>query len=373
MNFMDLSNIFEINDENEPKSSFSFSLSNDKEVNREEVDGTILSSVQLILNKSFSGEKTKIVPYRGRLNFACPYCGDSHADHYKKRGNVYLANYMFKCFNCGKTTGVSKFLKDHSVNLNISEINYIVTNTNNGTVYDKTIDPYFLYDKEGLIKLAIDRRTIEEKFGLVPIDRSKIYVWLAKRLQSEFTKYSWNEKKQQLYIFHMIPETTKVLGYQIRNFISYPKYMTFKLSKMYEQLGYEITDELIEIDKISTSFGILNLELSKPITVFEGPLDSFLFKNAVASCGDKNDFPLETENVRFFYDYDDPGRKCSIQKIQEGKQVFLWKKFLNDSKIPESTKKLDLSDILVYAKRKGIKLPNFNEYFSDSRYDLYWI
>lgn len=373
MSFMGLSNIFEINEENEPDGSFSFSLSNEKEVNRQDIDKTITSSIQHILNKSFAGEKTRIAPYRGRLNFACPYCGDSHADHHKKRGNVYLANYMFKCFNCGKTTGVSKFLKDHSVDLKMSEITYIITNTNNGTVYDKTIDPYFLYDKEGLVKLAIDRRTIEEKFGLVPIDRSKIYIWLSKRLQSDFTKYSWNEKKQQLYIFHIIPETTKVLGYQIRNFSSYPKYMTFKLSKVYEQLGYETTDELTEIDKISTSFGILNLELSKPITVFEGPLDSFLFKNAVASCGDKNDFPLETENVRFFYDCDDPGRKCSIQKIKEGKKVFLWKKFLQDSKIPESTKKLDLSEILVYAKRKGIKLPNFNEYFSDSHYDLYWI
>ena len=373
MNFMDLSNIFEINDENGPKNSFSFSLNSNEEVSRDDVNSSIATSVQTILNKSFSGEKTRIVSYRGRLNFACPYCGDSHGDHYKKRGNVYLANYMFKCFNCGKTTGVSKFLKDHSIDLKASQTNYIISNTNSGHVYDKTIDPYFLYDKEALILVAIDRKTIEEKFGLVPIDRSKIHVWLSKRLQTEFTKYSWNEKRQQLYIFHMIPETTKVLGYQIRNFITYPKYMTFKLSKIYEQLGYEITDELIEIDKISSSFGILNLELSKPITVFEGPLDSFLFKNSVATCGDKNDFPMDTENVRFFYDYDEAGRKCSIQKMQEGKKVFLWKKFLHDAKIPESTKKLDLSDILVYAKRKGITLPKFNEYFSDSRYDLYWI
>jgi hypothetical protein len=29
--------------------------------------------------------------------------------------------------------------------------------------------------------------------------------------------------------------------------------------------------------------------------------------------------------------------------------------------------------VLVYAKRKGIVLPKFNEYFSNSRYDAYWI
>ena len=118
---------------------------------------------------------------------------------------------------------------------------------------------------------------------------------------------------------------------------------------------------------VSPSFGILELNLSKPITVFEGPLDSFMYRNSSATCGDKNDFPLEAENVRFFYDYDEAGRKSSLKKLEEGKQVFLWKKFLQDANIPESTHKMDLSDVLVYAKRKGIVLPKFNEYFSNSR------
>lgn len=369
---MDLSNIFNIN-ENGSEGSFSFSLSSNSDAKPEDVNISLKDSLQSVLNKRFSGERTKIVPYGGRLNFACPYCGDSHADSYKKRGNIYFANYMFKCFNCGKTSGVTRFFKDHSVELTVSHINYIVTHQTTSTVHENTIDPYFLYDKEKLVEYAIDRKTIEEKFGLVPIDRSKIFVWLRKRWQPEYTKFSWNEKKQQLYIFHIIPETTKVLGFQIRNFVSYPKYMTFKLSKIYELLGYATPQDMTEIDKISTSFGILNLDLSRPITVFEGPLDSFLFKNASATCGDKNHFPLDSANVRYFYDYDDPGRTASLKKLEEGKSVFLWKKFLQDSKIPETNKKMDLSDIIVYSKRKGIILPKFNEYFSDSKYDAYWI
>jgi len=281
---------------------------------------------------------------------------------------------MFKCFNCGKTSGVTRFFRDHAVELSTSHVNYIISNQHNTPHHENAIDPYFLYDRDKLIGYGIERQAIEEKFGLVPIDRSKIFIWLKKRLQPEYTKFSWNEKKQQLYIFHIIPETTKVLGYQIRNFITYPKYMTFKLSKIYEIMGFAIPDDLTEIDKISTSFGILTLDLAKPITVFEGPLDSFLFKNGSATCGDKKDFPLEAENVRYFYDYDDAGRSSSIKKLEEGKKVFLWKKFLQDAKIPENSfKKIDLSDVIVYAKRKGITLPKFNEYFSDLKYDAYWI
>lgn len=372
MSFMDLSNIFNI-DENGSEDSFSFSLSSPTDATPKEVNGSIGESLQRVLDSNFGGEKSKIVQYPGRLNFACPYCGDSHNDTWKKRGNIYLKNYMFKCFNCGKVAGVNRFFKDHSVELSAAHINYIISNQDTFSVNDKAIDPYFLHDKEGLIKIAIDRKTIEEKYGLVLIDKSKIFVWLNKRLQPEFTKFSWSEKKQQLFIFHIIPGTSKVLGFQIRNFVSQPKYMTFKLSKIYEQLGFEVPQDMTEIDKISTSFGILELSLNKPITVFEGPLDSFMYRNSSATCGDKNDFPLEAENVRFFYDYDEAGRKSSLKKMEEGKQVFLWKKFLQDAKIPQSTHKMDLSDVLVYAKRKGIVLPKFNEYFSDSKYDAYWI
>ena len=113
----------------------------------------------------------------------------------------------------------------------------------------------------------------------------------------------------------MVPGTDKALGFQIRNFKSFPKYMTWKLTKIYEDLGIPPTEELIEIDKISTTFGILELDFKQPITVFEGPLDSFLFKNAVATCSSKLDFPLEMGNLRYMYDYDIAGRDAAMQKL----------------------------------------------------------
>ena len=34
-------------------------------------------------------EKRRYLESRDRLNFACPYCGDSHDNPRKKRGNIY--------------------------------------------------------------------------------------------------------------------------------------------------------------------------------------------------------------------------------------------------------------------------------------------
>ena len=167
------------------------------------------------------------------------------------------------------------------------------------STFSVAIDPTIFLDRENLMKWAVDREEIEEKYKLVALDFSKIYVYLKKRLQPVMTRFSWNEARQQLYIFHLIPDTNKVLGFQIRNFKSQPKYMTFKLSKIYEELKREVVDEVLAIDDISTTFGILEINMSQPITVFEGPLDSFLMRNSVATCSSGIDFPIELGTLRY--------------------------------------------------------------------------
>ena len=117
----------------------------------------------------------------------------------------------------------------------------------------------------------------------------------------------------------------------------------------------------------------MNLDVNRPITVFEGPLDAFLFDNAVAVCSVKNDFPIDIP-VRWFYDCDKSGKEASLNKIKDGIPVFLWKRFLQESNTGINTvKKIDLTDIIVYSIRKKLKLPSFENYFSKSKYDVYWI
>jgi hypothetical protein len=81
----------------------------------------IVSLLDSILREQFTGEKANAKPYLDRINFACPYCGDSHGGTFKKRGNIYWKNLKFHCYNggCPKPhTTVVDFLKDHGKSFN---------------------------------------------------------------------------------------------------------------------------------------------------------------------------------------------------------------------------------------------------------------
>ena len=73
----------------------------------------IKSLIQNILNKEFSNiHKRRIDEYADRLNYSCPYCGDSSKSVHKKRGNLYFNKLFYICFNCDKKTTFDKFAKD---------------------------------------------------------------------------------------------------------------------------------------------------------------------------------------------------------------------------------------------------------------------
>jgi predicted RNA-binding Zn-ribbon protein involved in translation (DUF1610 family) len=360
--------------ENENLLSFSFSLEEKQKATPEQLLSTVRSSLQDILNNRFNDyERRRIDPKINRLNFACPYCGDSHTDAHKKRGNIYTLTYYYKCYNCGKYRNLEQFLKDFDKKLETNELLLAREMNESGRTEQRFIDPMMLHDTAELVKWSVDRSEIEEKFKLVPLDRTKVFVYLKKRLQPDLTRFSWNHDKQQLYIFHLIPNTTRVLGYQIRNFVSTPKYLTFKLSRIYEELGKNVTDEVLALDDISSAFGILEMDLTKPVTVFEGPLDSFLYKNSIATCSSNIDSPIQLSTLRYMYDYDKAGREAALEKLNEGKTVFLWKKLFHDTGIDEPVKKMDLTDLVVLAKRKNIQFPRLSNYFSNDKYDAYWI
>ncbi len=362
--------------ENGGKTSFSFSYEKDRQVDPQKLLGKVRIALQEILNNRHNHyEKRTIVPKSGRWNFACPYCGDSSGDSHKKRGNIYTDKLYFKCYNCGKYADVHNFLKDFKKDiLDTDEMLFVKAAEESTKRESGTVDPSYLFDVEKLKSIAIDRVLIEEKLNLKRIDKSSISTYLSKRLQPRMDLFSWNQEREQLYIFHLIPGTNLVLGFQIRNFKSQPKYMTYRLSRIYEMLGKPITPEVEEVDPMSTTFGILEANLSIPVTVFEGPLDSFLYKNSVATCSTNIDFPVDLSTLRYFYDFDKAGREASIEKLKQGKPVFMWKKFFKEANIDEPTnKKMDLTDLVVLAKRKGISLPRLSNYFSGDKYDAYWL
>ena len=363
---------FKNSQENEASASFSFSYE-EKNVDPEKLLEKLRIYLQDILRNSHSStEKHEVLNKPSRWNFACPYCGDSSTDSRKKRGNVYTDKLYFKCYNCGKYRDLYGFMRDFAKRLETEEMVFIRKTESEGKK-TASFDPFYLFDRALIQQISIERAEIEEKLNLVPAKDSKIRVYLEKRFQPNLEIFSWNQARQQLYIFNCVPGTNKILGFQIRNFKSTPKYLTFHLGRLYDILEREREEGTQDLEEISTMFGVLEADFRKPITVFEGPLDSFLYPNSVATCSSNIDFPIDLSSLRYLYDYDSAGRDAAMQKLKEGKRVFLWKKFFQEAGIHEPKKKMDLTDLVVFSRSNKHKLPKLGDYFSQDKYDAYWI
>ena len=343
----------------------------DKTIDIKEYTGRITSLLEPILINRFPSilPKQNIKTHKDRINFACPYCGDSMESSYRKRGNIILEGKhkgYYKCFNCGVFKSVINFLEDYKVKLDLDVINYVSNNTgdfvhSNNSKYDVSI----LMNLDEIEKYAIDRTELKNKFGLIEASDSPIWSWLTKRLQYTKENFLYSPSKNYILILNLT-KSGKILGAQKRLFHGLNKYLTFTNSKLNELLGNNKKSD--EIDTISTLFGICNLNLNQPITIFEGPLDSFLFRNSIGNAGAQKSFPLDIER-RYWFDDDKTGKKKTLKHLEEGNQVFLWERFKRDMGLPYR-KKWDLNDVMLWIKGENKNVPLFENYFSNDPLDI---
>ena len=72
---------------------------------------------QVCVEQHSTPNKQLLKDMPGRITLACPYCGDSHTDDTKKRGNMYWDTLQYHCYNCSHHTNLHSFLKDHQVRM----------------------------------------------------------------------------------------------------------------------------------------------------------------------------------------------------------------------------------------------------------------
>jgi len=350
-------------------SSFNFE---DKIISEKEYLDFLYSSFQKINQQRFLNEpvKQKINLHKDRITGCCPICGDSMKSQWKQRGNIILTgkfkNY-YKCFNCSKFYRIDQFFKDFKIDLQLDIINYISNNLQDFSIQSNDkYDMSLFLDMESIDKLAIDKEEFLKFFNLIEAKDSSIWIWLKHRLQYDVSKFLYNQNKNHLLILNLT-STGKILGVQKRLFKGKSKYLTFKLSRLYELMGKtnKIPDE---IDTISQIFNICLINLNKPIILCEGPLDAFLLNNCIANCGANKSFPLDLQ-IKYLYDYDKTGIEHAIEKIKNENEIFLWSKFLKDINAPYR-QKWDITDIKIWAKENNVKLPNIYSYFSNNSLDI---
>jgi hypothetical protein len=338
--------------------------------------------LDILKDRFISGPKTKIDFYEDRWNIACPFCGDSSTDSTKKRGNIYLSDFHYHCFNCGEHQTLMWFLKRFDTDVrNASVISFVEkSKLHSGDTGFSSNSSERISDILGddILEAAIPKEFFMNKLNLVSIQETKRGMgYLLGREQKDFRNFAWDLKKNLLYVLNLDHNKEKVIGYQIRRFYDNgPKYLTYEMSAMYKALNINYDESLMKrLDPISTTFGCLSVDLSIPITVFEGPMDSFLMPNSIALCSLQRKPPFITKETRFMFDYDKPGIEKSISYLKEGISVFMWSKFFTENLGLEQfldKSKVDFSDIVIYAKKHNKKL-DYNKYFTNNYLNALWI
>lgn len=317
----------------------------------------------------------------GRIVLACPYCGDSHTDDTKKRGNLYWDTLQYHCYNCGHHTNIHTMAKDFQVRMGQSQdtfnvIDYIQSNKMKVKQSDAL--------QHGILKKLNDIAiTVDEfkKFARAEEIQPGDWIWFKLKerlLHNRAEEFLYSPKTYKLWILNF-GANGNIIGVQSRRMKGYgQRYLTYDIGKLYEEMKKEhglTEEELARVNKASTLFGIMQLNFQRDVTIFEGPLDAKFMSNslALATAGRSTEEFDEMATVRYMFDNDKTGKKKMIEKLKKGRSVFMWQKFLQDFKLDKYDIK-DLNDLMLKCyELKNDAHKKINDYFTSSQLDLWYI
>lgn len=316
----------------------------------------------LLLSPKLEGFKQKNT---NLYTFRCCYCGDSQKMRSKTRGFVYSKNnqYFYTCFNCDKGTTLKSLIQFLDPYL---EKEYILENfkENNSNKFSER-----KIEKPSIPKF----KKVEAKLDL-PMISSLADDHIAKKyiLGRNLPEYSYDilyyaedfkrfvesvsdktlDKTGPRIIIPFFSKSGELIAFQGRALDAYSmRYITVKLNSDHEKI-----------------FGLDRIDITKPIYVVEGPLDSLFLPNAIATADsnlasagnlfDKSNLILVPDN--------EPRNKNIVQNIKK----FI-KNGYNVCLFPESLKEKDINDMILngLTKEEILSIINNNTY-SDLRADI---
>jgi hypothetical protein len=364
----------------------------------------IEEKVQRILNSKFARDsfhKKQIDHYSDRINFACPFCGDSLRDPRKKRFNIYLNSLSCHCFNCNHHSGINSFLKQFDEELSMEDKIQVHEIQQTSKKFERRISTnQSSFAFQLLDKLAVPKSVLFGMLKLItPYKSKECSDYLKSRCINikQWKHFAYNEKTKELYILN-INSNDRVIGMQIRQLDPNSKksrYLTRSLTKIYSDIfnkdisiliarllksmengdKYIMEEDGVEniqanLDRLSGLFNIMNVDMNSPLTIVEGPIDSLCLTNAIALQGATklNKYFDDLKMVRFLFDNDKVGKEHSLNKIKVNKKIFLWGLYIKKMNIKNKVK--DINDIVrlnLYNKEV------YESCFSDDEFDVIYI
>lgn len=217
-------------------------------------------------------------------NFRCCICGDSHKNSYKARGYVYRRTngLFFTCHNCNVSLSLGKLIKEVDINL-YNE--YIMETFANSTVKSpdpKPIPTENLRERFAAPKTTIKLPTIE---SLPHGHFAKTYLQ-SRKIPSELLKEFYYAADFKEFISELIPDYDKNL-YENEKRIVIPFYD--EKNNLLGVQGRAIGESSVRYISVKLNdaarklYGLNKVDLTKPIKVVEGPIDSIFLYNSIAT------------------------------------------------------------------------------------------
>ena len=163
---------------------------------------------QVCVKEHADPSKHMIKEMPGRLNLACPYCGDSHGETHKKRGSIYWDSLQYHCFNCSQHGDVYSLLKDHHIGFkdredSIKVIDFIQEHKITASTVEVLEHDVFkkIYD------LAPTRDELKATFGFKEIEAGDPgYFYLRGRMLShKLENFMYSPKDRRMVVLNLAP------------------------------------------------------------------------------------------------------------------------------------------------------------------------
>ena len=284
------------------------------------------------------------------FNFSCPFCGDSKKNLLKARGYAFQKSggLFVKCFNCGVGTNVGNLIKQTDSALYNEYIleRYKAGESGNSNYQKPTFDiPKPRFDK------VEKRKQFEHGEWLSRLPSG--HFCLEYVIKRQIPSFMWDKllftQHYNQFVTKLVPNHGKQILDDARLVI--PFYDKYNELIAVSGRALETSDKTLRYVTIRTNdsedkliYGMDRVDLSKPVKIVEGPIDSLFLNNCVAS-GDANLVQIakliDAEKKVLIFDCE-PRNKQIVKMMQDainlGYDVVIW---------PSSIEQKDINEMIM--------------------------
>ena len=270
------------------------------------------------------------------FNVRCPLCGDSHKNKSKMRGYIYrkINDLFYKCHNCGAGMSLGSLIKQLDPELHKEYIMERYKSGENGNSNFKAPKNIFPKTKFGKITKQVQYDNAE-RCDKLPSQHFCIEYLKGRNIPEQYYSKLLYTNNFKLFCDEINPTHGKTLTEDKRLIIPfYDEYneLIAVSGRALEASDYTlryVTVRVVDSDD-KLIYGMDRVNLSKPIYLVEGPVDSLFLDNCVASADANLSVTAKTiksNDITLVFD-NEPRNKNIVNLMQnaikDGYKIVIW-------------------------------------------------